>query len=66
MVASRGKVFLVGRDAKTVDLAIGEVDLAGADAGKSFPESIATDGFESISLRPPVSMYMAKEKGVFC
>lgn len=39
-VGGSGKETLVGRDAKTVNLGVGVLDCAGADAGKGFPESV--------------------------
>lgn len=39
MMASSGKVALVGGDAETIDLGIGVLDRSRADAGEGFPES---------------------------
>ena len=40
MVASGGEVLLVRTDAETVDLAVGEVDLAVADTVEGFPKAL--------------------------
>lgn len=43
MVTRNGEILLVGGDAEPIDLRVGVLDGAGADARKSFPEAVLFD-----------------------
>ena len=53
MVSGSGEVAFIGGDAETIDLGIGMLDGAGADARKSFPEAdcVVVASYQKLSMR---------------